>query len=126
MKPLKHIELSSELIKKIITCFPSKKFKFKSHLFYEGQIPISGYLILDGSIELSSKKKFKKILLPGNLIGICELLEKKPIAVSAEVSPNTEVCFIDRTTLLEMCKDEHQNEHSELAQFFKTVSGELA
>lgn len=102
MKTLKHIELSSDLLDKIATFFPSKKFKTQSHLFYEGQIPISGYLIIDGSIQVSHKKKFKKILNSGYLLGINELLNKKPIHLSAEAFPNTEICFLDKTTLQEI------------------------
>lgn len=117
MKSLKHIELSRDLINKITTYFPSKKFKSQSHLFYEGQIPISGYLILDGSIQVSYKKKFKKMLNAGYLLGVSELLNKKPIQLSAEAFPNTEVCFIDKTTLMEI----FQGADKELLVLFKTL-----
>ena len=117
MKSVKHIELSSDLIDKITSYFPSKKFKTQSHLFYEGQIPISGYLVLDGSIQVSYKKKFKKMLNAGYLIGVAELLKKQPIKISAEAFPNTEICFLDKTTLLELFK-EHDNE---LVELFKAL-----
>lgn len=117
MKSLKHIELSSDLVKKISTYFPSKKFKAQAHLFYEGQIPISGFLILEGSIQITKKNKFKKLISKNNLIGLFELLSKKPISLSAEAFPNTEVCFLDQTTLLEIFKEPH----SELAAFFKSL-----
>ena len=116
MKSLKHIELSRELIDKITAYFPSKKFKSQSHLFYEGQIPISGYLIIDGSIQVSYKKKFKKMLNAGYLLGVNELLNKKPIGLSAEAFPNTEVCFIDKTTLLEIT----QGADTELLKLFNS------
>ena len=106
MKSIKFIELNADLLEKIHQFFPSKKYKTQSHLFYEGQIPISGYLILDGSIKISKKKKLKKILSAGSVIGVDELIEKKPVDVSAEVYPNTELCFIDKTTLLEIIKKE--------------------
>ena len=117
MKSLTQIELTSSLIDKITTYFPSKKFKAQSYLFYEGQIPISGYLILEGSIQVSYKKKFKKMLNSGYLLGISELLNKKPIQLSAEAFPNTEVCFIDRTTLMEI----FQGNDTELLTLFKTL-----
>lgn len=117
MKSLKHIELSRHLIEKITTYFPSQKFKSQSYLFYEGQIPISGYLILDGSIQVSYKKKFKKMLSSGYLLGINELLSKKPIQLSAEAFPNTEICFIDKTTLMEI----YQGDDTELLTIFKNL-----
>lgn len=116
MKQISHIEISSELVKKITSYFPSKKYKTQSHLFYEGQVPISGFLILGGSIQISQKRKFKKILKPGYLLGVFELLNKKPIQISAEVYPNTEICFLDKTTLLEMA----QKPDSELSGLFKS------
>ena len=117
MKPLKHIEIGHELIQKIIAFFPSKTFKAQSHLFYEGQVPISGYLILNGTVQISQKRKFKKMLQAGQLIGVSELLNKKPSTISAEVFPNTEVCFLDRTTLLEIFK----NGDSDLTAFFQSL-----
>ena len=122
MKSLTQIELTSSLIDKITTYFPSKKFKAQSYLFYEGQIPISGYLILEGSIQVSYKKKFKKMLNSGYLLGISELLNKKPIQLSAEAFPNTEVCFIDRTTLMEI----FQGNDTELLTLFKTLYKNIA
>ena len=115
MKQLSHIELSNELIKKITSYFPSKKYTTQSHLFYEGQVPISGYLILEGSIQISKKRKLKKLLNSGHLLGVFELLNKKPIGISAEVYPNTEICFLDRTTMLELSN----SPDSELFQLFK-------
>lgn len=101
MKVLKHIELSRDLIKKITAYFPTKVYKSHAHLFYEGQIPISGYLVIDGSVQVSKKKKFKKMLQGGTLIGLSDLMNKTPSPISAEVFPNTEVCFLDRSTLME-------------------------
>ena len=117
MKFLMHIELSRDLIEKIAAHFPKKRFKTNSPLFYEGQIPIAGYLILDGSIQVSKKKKFKKLLPSGSLIGVNELINKIPIQMSAEVFPNTEICFLDKTTLMEV----YETADSELLTFLKKI-----
>lgn len=119
MKNIKHIELSRELLEKIVSYFPTKKYKAQSHLFYEGQIPISGYLIIDGSIQISKKKKFKKLLTSGSVVGIDELLSKKPVDISAEVFPNTELCFLDKSTLLELLK----MENLDFSKYLKNVFG---
>lgn len=122
MKALKYIELSSDLVKKIVTTFPSKIFKSQSHLFYEGQIPISGFLIVDGSIKISNKKRFHKILKTGTLLGVGELMNREPINISAEAFPNTVVCFIDRTTLLEMHERGLDDVYNILKPYFERVS----
>ncbi len=118
MKFLKHIELSRELIDKITAYFPTKVYKSHSHLFYEGQIPISGYLVLDGSIQISKKKKFKKMLQSGSLIGVAELMNKIPSPISAEVFPNTQVCFLDKSTLIEI----YQKADSDIVNLLKQIA----
>ncbi|AUN97755.1 cyclic nucleotide-binding domain-containing protein [Bacteriovorax stolpii] len=117
MKFLKHIELSRDLIEKITAYFPTKVYKSHSHLFYEGQIPISGYLVLDGSIQISKKKKFKKMLQSGSLIGVAELMNKVPSPISAEVFPNTQVCFLDKSTLIEI----YQKADSDIVNLLKQI-----
>lgn len=118
MKQLSHIELSSDLIKKITTYFPSKRYKTQSHLFYEGQVPISGFLILNGTVQITQKGKLKKLLKAGYLLGVFELMNKKPIEISAEVYPNTDICFLDKSTILELDQIPH-NEVFSLLKFFK-------
>lgn len=103
MKRPVHIELSSDNIKKITAHFPTKTYKANSTLYYEGQIPISGYLIVIGNIQISKKKKFKKILSSGCIIGVSELINKIPSQISAEVFPNSQICFLDKSTILELC-----------------------
>lgn len=120
MKELKHIKLSDKLIKKICTYFPSKKYKTLSPLFYEGQIPISGYLILNGSIQITNKKKYKKILMSGALVGLTELMNKIPSKMNAEVFPNTEVCFLDKSSLNEF----KEKADPELQDIFREVTEE--
>lgn len=119
MKTSTHIEISKDILDKILSYFPSKKYKVQSHLFYEGQIPISGFLIINGAIKISNKKKYSKILSTGTIIGIDEYIHKKPISLTAEVYPNTEICFIDKATLMELLK--HTN--NEIAQYFKKLCG---
>lgn len=120
MKVASHHDLSNDLIKEITEQFPSKTYKTHSVLFYEGQIPISGYLIIDGAIQITSKKKFKKVLSSGTLIGIMELIHKKPSQMSAEIFPNTIVCFLDISTVQEVCTKFDTN----LSIFFKNLIGE--
>ena len=62
------------------------------------------------------------MLNSGYLLGISELLNKKPIQLSAEAFPNTEVCFIDRTTLMEI----FQGNDTELLTLFKTLYKNIA
>jgi CRP-like cAMP-binding protein len=108
MKWIKHIHLSETLIDKLKkTSSTIKTFSLKSHLYYEGQTPIVAYLILKGSIQLSRNKKICNTLRPGTLLGIEEVIEKKSSDVSAEVLGNSTLCFLDRSTLLEIKKGDN-------------------
>lgn len=102
MKWIKHIHLSETLIEKFKSFSTIKTFSLKSPLFYEGQTPIVAYLILKGSIQLSRKRKIANTLRPGALLGIEEVIGKKASDVTAEVLGNTTLCFLDRSTLLEI------------------------
>lgn len=124
MKGREHIQIQQETIDELLTRFPVRTFKTHSHLFYEGQVPISGYLIISGNIQISKKRKSKKILNKGTLIGINELLNKNPIGISAEVFPNSEICFLDRSTIIEVLEQvgkDGNNEDEHLADVLKNI-----
>jgi CRP-like cAMP-binding protein len=113
MKIMNHIEVSKSLIKIIVTRFPTKIFKLNTTLFYEGHIPISGFLIIEGSILISSKNNFKQVLTAGTLLGISDLIGKNPSNIQADVLPNSEICFLDKSTIQEVS----QKNDSELSIF---------
>lgn len=115
MEWIRQIKLSDELIEKIKSYSTVKTFSLKSPLFYEGQIPIVAYLILKGNIQLSKKKKVQHTLKSGTLLGSNEVINKIPCDFTAEALNNTTVCFIDRSTLLEM----HEGTNQELSPLLK-------
>ena len=118
MKLIKHIELKKDIISKLLSFFPIKTFKSQSHLFYEGQIPIVGYLVIDGAIKITKNNKQQKILKPGSLFGLSELIHKKPSKISAEVLPETSLCFLDKSTILEIAGQADNDITSLLKQIF--------
>ena len=75
------VELSD--ISDIKKVSPPKKFTISSPLFYEGQVPIVAYLLIEGCIQLLKNKKIKKIIKPGSLIGLDELMTNSPAKLSA-------------------------------------------
>ena len=79
-----------------------RKFSLSSTLFYEGQVPIVAYLVIDGSVALLKKKKIKNIIKAGSLIGVNELMTNSPSKMSAEVAADTTLCFLDKSTMLEI------------------------
>lgn len=94
---------------------PPKKFFINSPLFYEGQVPVVAYLLLNGCIQLLKNNKVKKVLKPGSLIGLNELMTNSPSKLGAEVKAESTLCFLDKSTILEVIEEEN----SALADLFK-------
>jgi len=109
MANLKTIKLESELLSHVIEISHTKKYSTESPLFYEGQIPVVAYLIVDGAIQLLKKKKIKYTIKAGNIIGIDELLKNIPSKLSAKALAETTLCFLDKSTLKEILNDPHSH-----------------
>lgn len=103
------IKLESDTITEIKILSPKKKFSISTPLFYEGQIPIVAFLLLEGSIHLLKNKKTKKILRPGSLIGLNELMTNSPAKISAFVQADSVICFLDKSTILEIILEKNSS-----------------
>lgn len=114
MSIIKTIKLSPAFIEKIKEICPVKKFSLTSPLFYEGQTPVVAYLVVEGSVVLFKKKKVKNVVKPGSLIGLKELVTNSPSRMTAEVSAESTLCFLDKSTMLEVMN----LENSELPNLF--------
>lgn len=101
------IKLENAFISEITKLSPQKRFSTISPLFYEGQIPIVAYLLLDGSIQLLKNNKIKKVLKPGSLIGLNELMTNSPSKLAAYVQAESIVCFLDKSTIWEIIHEKN-------------------
>lgn len=106
MTSIKTIKLNPFFLEKIKKISHLKSFTMASPLFYEGQIPNVAFLLLKGNIILFKKKKVKNIIQPGNLIGLEELMTNTKSKFSAEVAPDSTLCFLDKSTMLEIINSE--------------------
>jgi CRP-like cAMP-binding protein len=75
------------------------------------------YLIIDGIVNLTKSKKVKSVIHAGGVIGIKELIKHTPSTVSAEALANTTVCYLDRSTVMDIM----QNGDLELSSFFSSL-----
>lgn len=113
----KLVRLDKEHIEKIKEISERRVFSTNSPLFYEGQTPIVAFLILDGAVNLSKNRKIKSTLRTGSLIGVKELMNNSPSSVSAEAVSNTAVCYLDRSTIIEII----QNQDDDLSLLFRNI-----
>jgi CRP-like cAMP-binding protein len=102
MKKINFITLSEKAIKSIKKITASKRYSVDAPLHYQGQTPIVAYLIVKGSILLLKKDKIYHTLTRGCLIGYRELFSNAPSVFTANILHNTEICFIDKSTLIEI------------------------
>lgn len=113
----KLIKLDKEHIEKIKAVSQSRSFPTSSPLFYEGQTPVVAFLVLEGTVNLTKNRKIKSSLRSGALIGLRELMSNSPSGVSAEALPHTSVCFIDKSTIIEIIK----SNESDLSLLFQNI-----
>lgn len=104
-------------IESIIRHVRPYRYNSQAHLFYDGQIPIVAYLVLEGEIHLTKNRKLKHIVGPGEILGLNEIADHKPLNFTAQIMPKTQVVFIDRSTIKEILNQNLAN--------LKTVFEEL-
>lgn len=112
------VAINSAAIKKILDIAKVHEFDVQSDLYYEGHTPVVAYLIVEGKVQLTKNKKIKGTVEAGNLIGLVELLNHTPSPLGARILPNSKVCFIDKSTLLEIL-DGHLDDN--LEELFKDI-----
>lgn len=113
----KLVRLDKEHIERIKEISQSKMFLSPSPLFYEGQTPVVAFLILDGAVNLMKNRRIKSTLRSGSLIGLKELMKNLPSNVTAEATPHTSVCFLDKSTIIEIIN----NPENDLSNLFVNI-----
>ena len=96
-------------------------YSSQSQLFYEGQTPIVAYVVLEGEIHLTKNRKLRYVVKPGEILGLCELLEHTPISFAAQVMPKTKVLFLDRSTVKEILSENLANLKSVFEELLQTA-----
>jgi len=110
------LKIPETLIKTILDIARPLKYSSSTNLFYSGQTPIVAYLLLNGLIHFTKNGKVVGTFTRGSVIGLKELMTNSPISVDAQILPGTEVCFIDRSTILGILKESGQTPLKEFVQ----------
>jgi CRP-like cAMP-binding protein len=111
MKKIHFVNLSEKAIKCLKKIATFKRYSEDSPLHYQGQIPIVAYLIVKGNILLLKNSEIYHKLTKGYIIGYRELCLNAPSMFTAEVLGNTELCYIDKSTLLEIKNSKNTEIH---------------
>lgn len=110
--------LDDELVLKVTSIVEPSLFQSETWLFLEDQVPLAGFLLIDGHISLEKQKKIN-VLGPGSLIGIRELMSNQPAGHAARIHPNTKVCLLDKTTVQEILDSKPKT--PEISNFFSNL-----
>ncbi|RPJ79045.1 MAG: cyclic nucleotide-binding domain-containing protein [Alphaproteobacteria bacterium] len=94
--------LSDDGLKALKKIAPFRKYSANALLHYQGQRPIVAYVVLKGKILLLKKSKVLQKLTKGYIVGYRELFLNLPSPFTAKTLINSEICFIDKSTLLEI------------------------
>jgi CRP-like cAMP-binding protein len=97
--------LSSRELMTLKSKFLPLKFHSDFDLVYESHIPNTGFVLLNGEINLMKKKKTKEVIGPGNMLGVYELLNDHPADLGCKVKRNSELLLIQKSDLMEALAD---------------------
>lgn len=87
-------------------------------IFRENDIPRFMYVILSGSVEISSHGKMIETIGAGDALGIISLLDERPRTTTARAISDCEIAMVDRKKFRYMVE--------EVPNFVWYVMGELA
>jgi CRP-like cAMP-binding protein len=119
VKP-KIFQIQNKFIDKLKEISSIRTYPHQADLYYEGQTPIVAYLLLQGRAHFTKNSKVKGTIESGHIIGLRELWFHQPSKLGARAMPNSEICFLDKSTIQEIIN----GHHGEIEQaFLSLVSG---
>lgn len=103
----KYIEIiSSEYADKLCHIGDSfLRFDKETPLVYEGHIPIVAYILIEGSLLITKRKKEIEIIHPYALVGRNELANKIPLKYKIQAMPKTKLGYLNRSQILNLMKN---------------------
>lgn len=98
--------IQPEQMKKLEVYLCPKLYQRQQDLIYEGQIPHVGFLLIEGEIIFTKRKKIHHKLKPGQTFGVNELLRNYPLKYTATIIAGSKVYILDKSTILELKEEE--------------------
>lgn len=112
------LNLSSEAMANIENVVPSWTYSAPSRLYYEEQTPWVAYFIQSGLGKLQNGMTLDLPVVPGQLIGLRELMSLEPSPYGAEVEAGSKLLFLDRSTVFEIMNEDFGMELKTLFEGF--------
>lgn len=114
------IQLCPDVVAKLRLKCVAMKYPVEADLIYEGHIPIVGILLLSGKIKLYRGRRLRQQIDQGHLLGVRELMHGLAFEYTARINPGSEICYLDKSTILEL-HDDDDRELSELISALRST-----
>lgn len=102
MRKIHFSKLSKRAINLLKTIASFRIYSKEAPLHYEGQTPIVAYLIIKGNILLQKRNDILHKLSKGSIVGYREFCLNTPSMFTATVLKESEICYIDKSTIKEI------------------------
>ncbi len=99
------IKLTLQQIRLLKKQFQPLIFNNDFNLVYESHVPNTGIVLINGELALLQKKKIFTTIKPGNMLGVRELINNKPVETGCMVMGKSELILIQKTDLLDALAD---------------------
>lgn len=106
-----------ELVKSVGTLFT---YSTDAILFYEDQVPLVAYVLIDGDLLLTRNRRKSIPLSKNTVLGIREVLSSIPSLYAAKIKEGSKVFFLDKSSILELLNFSDQID-GELAEFLSSL-----
>lgn len=111
------LKVDGRSVRKLSRVGRLQNFNETASLLYRGHIPIVAYLVIQGEINLYKNNKLISVVKSNEVIGVKELLTDTPSTLTAEVMPDSIICYLDKSTILSILDEED----SALSDFFYEI-----
>lgn len=105
-KAMQTFPLNDDQVSFLLAHLPKRRFNASETLVYKGQTPLAGFVLLEGKMTVAKKGAEPQEVAPRTMVCVRELLENRPLRRNLAVSEGSSVIILDKSTILEMLKQE--------------------
>lgn len=97
--------LNSEEVAFLLAQIPARQFNVEEALIYAGQVPLAGYVLLEGKITIEKRGSPPRDIPVNSLICVRELLNDMPIRQTVKIASGSKAIILDKSTVLEIMEN---------------------
>lgn len=98
-----------EDIAKLKKEFEVLTFPSDMELVYEEHVPLTGIILIDGTLEIFQGDKIIESIKPPHMIGVANLVHQIPVQFGCRVKANSQVILIGKSKILDILKDKRSH-----------------